>query len=152
MRQKLVTDKFFGSSGLTILRLVTAAVLGVTAYQILSNISGAEMVLAPTMIPEPRLTAWIVGAVLGFLAIFLVLGLLQRVVGLLLMVYAIGMLVFVRWGAFNPFLENFEGFYGDKELLLAGIGYLLFSLGGGAWGIDGAFRRSRAKARGEHRA
>ncbi len=143
------TDKWHGAFGLFVLRLITAVVVGVTGYQMLTPIQETVAALEPTMIPEPRLAAWIAGFTLAFLAILLVLGFAQRLVGLLLMVYGIGMLVFVRWGTFNPFLEGFEGFVGDKELLLVGIGLLLLLLGGGRWGIDGAIRGSRARSRAE---
>lgn len=146
------TDKFAGAFPLFILRLITAAVVGITGYQMLTPVEDTAAVLETTILPEPQLMAWILGFTLAGLAIFLVLGLLQRVVGLLLMVYSIGMLVILRWGDFNPFRELFEGFMGDKELLLAGIGFLLLMVGGGRWGIDGAFRASRAKAKAERQA
>ena len=81
-----------------------------------------------------------------------VIGLLQRVVGFLLLAISVASLVFIRWGNFQIFTSGglwVDGFIGDKDLLLAAIGLLLLTIGGGAWGIDGAFRRARAEARAE---
>lgn len=153
VKPKRVTDKFFGSLGLFLLRLVTAVVLGVTAYSMLSPVGTTADILEPTLIPEPRLVSWIVGFTLAALAVLLVLGLFTRLVGFLILAYAVCVLVFLRWGSFNPFGQNFlEALHGDKELLLAGIGVLLLTLGGGGWGIDGWFRRSRARAKAERMA
>ena len=60
---------------------------------------------------------------------------------------AIGSLVFIRWGSFSIFVEGVEGFIGDKDLLLAAVGILFFSLGGGKAGVDGAISASRHHAR-----
>lgn len=146
---KVSTDRFFGSLGLFVMRLVAAAVLGITGYQVLTKVDRTTEFLGQTMIPEPRLVTWIVGFTLGALALLLVIGLLQRVVGVLLLLLSIGSLVFIRWGAFSPFVEGREGFLGDKTLLLAGIAFVLIGVGGGLWGIDGAFRRARATSKAE---
>lgn len=148
---KLNTDRFFPSFGLFVLRVITAGILGIAGYRILTAIPATAETLGATMIPEPRLAAWILGFTLGALALLLVIGMLQRLVGFLLLAIAVASLVFLRWGNFNIFSASFEGFpmLGDKELLLAGIGLLLLSMGGGSWGVDGAFRRSRANARAE---
>lgn len=137
----------FGSFGLFILRIVTAAILGVLAYQVLGNIDRTAEFLGQTLIPEPRLVSWILGFALGAMAIFLVIGLAVRVVGLLLAVIAGGALAFIRWGAFSPFVEGLEGFVGDKDLLLAAVGLLFFTLGGGRAGIDGAISTARHNSR-----
>lgn len=146
---KVSTDRFFGSLGLFVMRLVAAAVLGITGYQVLTNVDRTTEFLGQTMIPEPRLVTWIVGFTLGALALLLVIGLLQRVVGVLLLLLSIGSLVFIRWGTFSPFVEGREGFLGDKTLLLAAIAFVLIGVGGGLWGVDGAFRRARAAAKAE---
>ena len=137
----------FGSFGLFVLRLVTAAIIGVVGYQVLSDIDATAEFLGATLLPEPRLVAWIVGFGLAVLAVLLVIGLAVRVAGLLLAVVAVGSLVFIRWGQFSPFVAGMEGFLGDHDLLLAAVGILFFSLGGGRWGIDGAFVKARETAR-----
>ncbi len=142
-------DRFLPSLGLFLLRLATAAVVGVIGYQVLTDIDATSDFLSQTMIPEPRLVSWILGFTLGVLALLLVIGMLQRVVGVVLLVAAVGSLAFIRWGSFSPFVEGREGFLGDRTLLLAVIGFLLLALGGGAWGVDGAYRRGRARAKAE---
>ncbi|MBB1484039.1 DoxX family membrane protein [Tessaracoccus sp. MC1865] len=138
----------FGSFGLFVLRLITAGVLGILAYQVLYSIDDtADFLAGQPLIPEPRLVAWIVGFTLAAMAVMLVIGLGVRVVGVLLTALAVATLVLVRWGSFSPFVEGMEGFLGDKDLLLAGIGVLFLSLGGGRFGIDGAIHRSREDAR-----
>ncbi|HSO68579.1 MAG TPA: DoxX family membrane protein [Arachnia sp.] len=137
----------FGSFGLFVLRLVTAAILGVVGYQVLSDIDATAEFLGATLIPEPRLVAWIIGFGLAVLAVLLVIGLAVRVAGLLLAVVAVGSLAFIRWGQFSPFVAGMEGFLGDHDLLLAAVGILFLSLGGGRWGIDGAFVKARETAR-----
>lgn len=143
----------FGSFGLFVLRLITAAILGIVAYQVLYSIDAtAEFLTRQPLIPEPRLVAWILGFTLAAMAVMLVIGLGVRVVGLVLAALAIAALALVRWGSFSPFVDGMEGFLGDKDLLLAGVGILFLSLGGGRFGIDGVIARSREEAREARRA
>lgn len=138
----------FGSFGLFVLRLVTALILGVIGYQILTNISDTANYLAnQPLIPEPRLVAWILGFAFAVMAVMLVIGLGVRIVGFLLAGVAIAALALLRWGSFSLFAPDMEGFRGDHDLLLAAVGILLFSIGGGRFGIDGAISKSRAAAR-----
>lgn len=138
----------FGSFGLFVLRLVTALIVGVIGYQILTNISDTANYLAnQPLIPEPRLVAWILGFTFAVLAVMLVIGLGVRIVGFVLAAIAIAALALIRWGSFSLFAENMEGFRGDHDLLLAAVGILFFSIGGGRFGVDGAISRARAVAR-----
>ncbi|MHA6525912.1 DoxX family protein [Tessaracoccus sp. G1721] len=137
----------FGSFGLFVLRLVTAAILGVVGYQVLSALDATTEFLGRTLIPEPELVAWIVGIGLAVMAVLLLIGLAVRVVGVLLVVVAAGSLAFIRWGQFSPFVAGMEGFLGDLDLLLFAVGIVFLSLGGGRWGIDGAFVKARENAR-----
>lgn len=149
--QRVTTDRFLPSLGLFILRIVTAGILGVASYQILGSgvDETANFLEGYPLIPEPRLVAWILGFTLGAMALLLIIGLLQRVVGFLLLAIAVGSLIFIRWGNFSIFNAQVEGFIGDRDLLLAAVGLLLVTMGGGAWGIDGAFRRARAESKAE---
>ncbi len=151
---RVTTDRFFPSFGLFVMRIVLAGVLGLASFQILGSgvDATANFLGGYPVIPEPRLVAWILGFTLGAMALLLVIGLLQRLVGLLLLVISVATLVFIRWGNFAIFASGevwVDGFIGDKDLLLAAIGLLLLSIGGGAWGIDGAFRRARAASKAE---
>ncbi|MFD0866081.1 DoxX family protein, partial [Tessaracoccus lubricantis] len=138
----------FGSFGLFVLRLVTAGILGIVAYQVLYSIDvTAEFLSGQPLIPEPRLVSWIIGFTLAAMAVMLVIGLGVRVVGFVLAALAIAALVLIRWGSFSPFVDGMEGFLGDKDLLLAAVGILFLSMGGGRFGIDGAIHRSREDAR-----
>ncbi len=150
--KRVTTDKFLPSFSLFVLRLVTASILGVISWQILGSgvDATANYLAAFPLIPEPRLVAWILGFLLGALALLLVVGLLQRLVGFLLLVVAVATLTFIRWGTdFSIFSQEAAGFIGDRDLLLAAIGLLLLGIGGGRWGIDGAFRASRAASKAE---
>ena len=137
----------FASLGLMALRLVTAAILGIIGYQILSNVDASAELLGRTLLPEPRLLTWIVGFGLAALAVMLVIGLAVRVVGFLMTVLAVGSLAFLRWGAFSVFRPGIDGFIGDRDLLLAAIGILFFCVGGGRAGVDAAFSLARWRAK-----
>lgn len=148
---RVSTDRFFPSLGLFVLRLVTAGILGVASYQILGSgvDATADYLAGHPLIPEPRLVSWILGFTLAALALLLVIGMVQRVVGFVLLTVAVLSLVFIRWGNFSIFAAEVEGFIGDRDLLLAAVGLVLLTIGGGAWGIDGAFRRAREASKAE---
>ncbi|CAL8975143.1 hypothetical protein TESS_TESS_00771 [Tessaracoccus sp. O5.2] len=137
----------FGSFGLFVLRLVTASILGVVGYQILSDVDATAEFIGRTLIPEPVTAAWSVGFGLAAMAVLLVIGLAVRVVGVLLAIVAGCSLAFIRWGQFSPFVDGMEGFLGDLDLLLLAVGIVFLTLGGGRWGIDGAFAKARQNAR-----
>lgn len=137
----------FGSFGMLLLRLVLAFSLGVYAWQILGDVEGTADLLGQTLLPYPTEVTWALGFTLAAMAVMLVLGLGVRVVGFLLVVIAAGALAFLRWGPFPIFVDGMEGFIGDRELLLAGLGLLLFSIGGGKAGIDGAISKARWNAK-----
>lgn len=137
----------FASFGLFVLRIVTALIAGVVGYQILSDVEATTEFLGQTLIPEPEIVAWSVGFGLAGIAVFLVIGLAVRVMGTLLAAVACCSLAFIRWGNFSPFVDGMEGFLGDTDLLLAAVGILFLSIGGGRWGVDGAFVKARQNAR-----
>lgn len=139
-----VTDKFFGSSGLFLLRMVVAAILGIRTFQLAINMDAFTETLTRTMIPYPEIAAWVAVISMGLVAVALLLGVLVRVAGFGLLALSVLSLVFLRWGP-NPFVNGELGFVGELELVLAGVGMLFLSLGGGAWGLDGSYRRSRVR-------
>lgn len=137
----------FGSFGALVLRLVLTFVLGVAAWQILGDIDATANYLGQTVLPYPREIAWGLGFTLAALAVMFLLGFGVRVAGFLLAAIAGCALAFLRWGPFPIFVEGLDGFRGDKELVLAAVGVLLFSIGGGKVGIDGAISTARWNAK-----
>ncbi|NLE96758.1 MAG: DoxX family membrane protein [Propionibacterium sp.] len=144
---KRQSDRFFGAFSLFVLRLITAALIGVLGFQVLQDIDASEAFLATTVIPEPRITAWILGSVLIASAFLLVIGLGVRIVGVLLLAISIASLATIRWGAFSIFMDNMEGFLGDRTLLTAAVALILVAFGGGGWSIDGAIRGAREESK-----
>jgi len=141
------TDGFLGSLGLFLLRLVTAAIVGIQGVNKLLDPAKAAEVYANTVLPQPSLVALAVGAAEVGIAIALVFGLLTRLAGLGLALVAGGTLAFVLWGPWSPFEPGLTGFVGDFELLLAAVGVLFLSVGGGGWAVDRGFRRRREAVR-----
>ncbi|RCK69217.1 DoxX family protein [Desertihabitans brevis] len=142
---KRSTDRFLGSLGLFLLRLVVAVIMGVHGAQKLLDIDGTTQFFASTALPYPEVFALVTAIGEVLVALALVLGLLVRVAGLGIVAISVGALVFVYWYRW-PFSDQ-PGFQGELELLLAAVGFLLFCLGGGWWGIDAAMRRGRARRR-----
>ena len=142
---KSVNDKFIGSLGLFLLRVITAMIVGVRGLQIVLDNPGTADKLAEVGVPSAQAVAWGVGVGLLAVAVLLVFGFITRFAGFLVATVAILVLVFFRWGEFNIFMEGVGGFAGDLELLLAGVGVLLMLLGSGGWAIDAGVRHRRAQ-------
>ena len=140
-------DKFAGSLGLFLLRLVVAAIVGIRGLYHLLNLPATTELIQNTVIPAPSIMAIVLGAAEVAIAIALVFGLLTRVAGLGLMLVAGGALGFVLWGPWSPFTAGQAGFTGELELLLVAVGLLFLLVGGGGWSVDHGFRARRADAR-----
>lgn len=112
------TDRFAGSLGLFLLRLVTAVIIGIHGMQHLLNLPAATQMIQETVLPAPSILAVVLGAAEVAIAIALVFGLLTRLAGLGLALVAGGALAFVRWGSWSPFKPGESGFSGELELLL----------------------------------
>ena len=141
------TDTFVGGLGLFLLRLVVAGIMAVRGLDILTDLPAAQAEFAKTVIPEPAIMALVTGVASLAIAVALVFGLLVRVAGLGVLLIAGGALTFVLWGAWSPFVDGRPGFLGELELLLAAVGVLFLTLGGGGLGLDRGFRKSREKDR-----
>lgn len=146
-RHKATTDRFHASLGLFLLRLVTAAILGIHGYQHLSNHSGFKGFLTSLNLPSPEWMAWGVGIAEVLAAAALLFGLVVRVTGICVTALMVGILARVLWQHGLSIHANDSGFKGELELLLATVGFTFFMLGGGRWGIDGAFRAGRSRNR-----
>lgn len=144
---KRTTDRFLGSLGLFVLRLVTAAIIGIHGYQHLVDLPKTADMLSQTAVPSPSIMAIVLGASEIAIALGLLLGILTRLAGLGLMLVTIGALVFVLWGVSNPFQAGSPGFRGELELLLAAVGFVFLTLGAGGWSIDAGWRRRRVRAK-----
>ncbi|WP_203567834.1 DoxX family protein [Aestuariimicrobium ganziense] len=142
-----ITDRFLGSLGLMLLRLVTAGIMGIHGFQKLTTIEETTDFFGRVGLPQPGLWAWGVGIAELLAAVALVFGFAVRLAGLGIAAIAIGALTLVHWGAHNPFRAGESGFVGELELLLAAVGLSFAALGGGGWGIDAGMRRGRARRR-----
>lgn len=142
---KPTTDKFMGSVGLFVLRLVTAALVGVFGFQVLTQRQPVIDTITRIGIPQASLAAWALAGLLLLVAAMILAGFGTRVAGFILAALGVASLVFVKWGAFNPFREGQPGFSGDVDLLLAGVGWTLLFIGAGGWSLDAGVRRSRAR-------
>ncbi|GAB3622422.1 hypothetical protein GCM10027418_05040 [Mariniluteicoccus endophyticus] len=144
VKPKRTTDKFFGSLGLFLLRLVTAAIMGLHGLWKVMNLGDVETMLNQTVIPEPKIMAMVLAGSEIAIAVALLFGMLTRFAGLGVALIGIGALVFVKWVQ-NPF----KGYSlsGELELLLGAVGLLFLLLGGGGWSVDAAFRRGRAASK-----
>lgn len=139
-------DKFLGSLGIFLLRLVVAGIFAVRGYQMLADLASTQEQLAQTLLaPYAQILAIVVGVAHLLIALGLILGLLTRVAGLGVALVAGGALGFVWWGPWNPFVAGRPGFLGELELVLTVVGLLLLLIGGGGWSIDRSFRSARAK-------
>ena len=141
------TDKFAGSLGLFLLRLVVAAIIGIRGLYHLLNLPATTAIIQNTILPYPSILAIVLGAAEVAIAIALVFGLLTRVAGLGLLLLAGATLGFVLWGPWMPFTPGRAGFTGELELLLAAVGTLFLLVGGGGWSVDRGFRARRTEAR-----
>lgn len=141
---KRSNDRWAGSLGLILLRLVVAAIMGVHGANKLLNLPAASEALQNTILPQPGLFAIFIGAAEIAIAIALVFGLLTRVAGLGVALIAGGALALVKWGPWSPFKPGQSGFDGELELLLVVVGVLFLLVGGGGWSVDRGFRASRS--------
>ncbi len=144
--QARTTDKFLGSLGLFVLRLLVAGLVGLRGLQHLTNLTQTNDLITGTWLADyfdPAVLAVVLGAGELLIALGLILGLLVRVAGLGVTAISVLALVFVLWGNGNPFADRTFGFLGEYDLLLAGVGVLFMCLGGGGWAIDRSFRKSR---------
>lgn len=144
---KRQADKFFGAFSLFVLRGVLAAILGVLAYQVLQDVTRTEEFIANTVVPEPRLVAWILGYGLAVLAALLLIGLGARFFSVLLVLISGASLALFRWGAFSIFMDGREGFLGDRTLLTLAAALVIVAFGAGRWSIDGAIYSARQKSK-----
>jgi uncharacterized membrane protein YphA (DoxX/SURF4 family) len=152
--KKSPTDKFFGSLGLFLLRLMLAFIFGYRGVTMLTvNLEMSQTQLQSTILPSPEIWLYVISVSSMLIALSLVLGFLTRVAGLGIAAISVGALVFVQWGAgWNPFATGQAGFLGEFELLLAVVGIMFLTVGAGGWSIDRSIRASRERSKAERAA
>lgn len=144
-----VTDRFFGSLGLFVLRLTLAVPFGVHGVQKLLGMDEAAAFFESLSffgyqlpVPGPLAIATGVGEVL--IAVSLLVGFLTRFAGIGMMIISIGALIMVQWTSMPDLLgPEAVGVAGELELVLAGAGLLVLCIGAGGWSLDRLFRRER---------
>ncbi len=144
---KRQADRFLGAFSMFVFRTIVAGIIGILGYQVLQDVDAAAQFLSTTVIPEPRLVAWILGFGLVSMAVLLFLGFGARIWAGVLLLVAIGSLVTVRWGNFSIFQPGMDGFLGDRTLLTAGAALVILAFGAGRFSIDGAIHSAREKAK-----
>lgn len=143
------TDKFLGSFGLFVLRIVTGVIMGVHGAQKLFAMEGTVQFFSQLSffgypLPQPQILALATGAAEVLIGIALVFGFLTRLCGFGVLLISVGALLMVKMTTLpNPFAISDPGFQGELELMLAAVGLLLLVVGGGGWAIDRLFRRGR---------
>ncbi len=154
---KRTNDKFWGSLGLFLLRIVLAGIFTIRGLNILTDIPAAQAEFATTILadypPGPQAMAIVTGVASLLIALSLVLGLLTRVAGLGIALIAGGALALVYWSpSWSPFQAGQPGFLGEYQLVLAALGILLLCIGGGGWSLDRSFRAGRERDKRERAA
>jgi uncharacterized membrane protein YphA (DoxX/SURF4 family) len=135
--------KGWPSFTLVLLRLVVVTLLSIRATQEWMNFSRTRDLWATAVLPNPELLALVQICAEYAIALLLLLGLATRVAGLAMMVLYVGVLIFLVWGAVNPFSATAVGFRGELEVLLVSIGLVFAGVGGGGASVDGAIHRAR---------
>lgn len=139
------TYKALPSFGFFLFRLIVATVIGIRAWQHITRLTATRTMWEATVLQSPGTVAWVQIGLEIAIAVMLVLGLGTRIAGVLLLVLSMAQLLFVQWGAVNPFQPGAPDFIGVVDVLLAGVGILLATVGGGRAAIDGAIHTGHVK-------
>jgi uncharacterized membrane protein YphA (DoxX/SURF4 family) len=133
------------SFGFLLFRLVIAAVVGIRAWQHITHLTATREMWAATVVPSPGIIAWTQIGLEIAITVMLVIGLGTRIAGLALLVLGIAQLAFIQWGVVSPFQPGAADFIGVVDVLLAGAGILLATVGGGRIAFDGAIHTGRIR-------
>ncbi|MFT8394823.1 DoxX family membrane protein [Propionibacterium sp.] len=139
------TDKFPASIGLFVLRLVTAVMTLTYGYQVLTQRSPVINTISRIGVPEANYVAWGLAGLLFVVSVMILFGLGTRIAGFIIAALGAAMLVFVKWGNFNPFVAGVPGFSGDIDLVLAAVGWTFLFVGAGGWSLDAGSRHARIR-------
>lgn len=143
------TDAPLGALALFLVRLVLAGWTGVVGWQALIDRQAVLDAMVKVGLPKDlSLTlVWGVGAGLITIAVFLLFGVATRFFAIVMLAGVAGFLAYFRFGPFNPLIEGYFGFYGDRELFVAVLCLLLVLLGAGGFSLDARIRRRRQAAK-----
>jgi uncharacterized membrane protein YphA (DoxX/SURF4 family) len=119
--------------------------VGIRAWQHLTHLTATREMWAATIVPSPGIVAYTQIGLEIAIAIMLFVGLGTRIAGLALLVLSVGLLVFVQWGVVSPFQPGASDFIGVVDVMLAGAGLLLATVGGGRIAFDGFFHTGRIR-------
>lgn len=142
--QRPDNDRFVGSVGLLLLRLVLTAYVGIRGVQIMFDVHDTSDWLTNHHVPYGDILSWVLGILLLICALMLLLGFGTRAASFIVAALTIAVLIFIRWGYSALFTSGQPGFLGETDVLVTGIALALLLLGSGGWAVDGAMRRSRA--------
>lgn len=144
-----VTDRFFGSLGLLVLRWTLAVAFGAHGVQKLLSMDQTaqffdSLQLLGMPLPAASALAIATGVAEVMIAVSLIFGFLTRFAGIGMLLIGVGALLMVKWTEVpNPLAAGASGVEGELELILAGAGVLFLCLGAGGWSLDRLFRRDR---------
>ncbi len=139
------TYKGLPSFGFLLFRWIIAAVVGIRAWQHITHLTATQKMWEATVLQSPGTIAWVQIGLEIAITVMLVLGLGTRIAGVLLLVLSVVQLAFVQWGAVNPFQSGSIDFIGIVDVMLAGAGLLLATVGGGAAALDGTIHKGAIK-------
>ena len=128
---------------LFIFRIVIATLLSIRATQELLHFTATKNLWATSILPQPAVLAVVQVIIEYLIALLLLLGLANRVAGVMMVVVYIGVLSFVTWGAVNPFVNGVLGFRGEFEVMMTTCGLVLAGIGGGRVAIDATVHKAR---------
>lgn len=148
-------DRFAGSLGLLIVRLVAAFTMGVYGYYHLTHIAEIQDLFAQTLlvkVPYYDILAIATAVAEVAIAVALVLGLATRLAGFGMALITGAALTFYWWGQWNILHANEAGFQGELDLMLAAVGLMFLFLGAGGASIDRGMRKARARKKAARKA
>ena len=133
--------------GLAILRIVLGIAMTVHGWSKLSGGVGgvAGFFADPLGIPAPTLMAWIVTIVELLGGLFLIVGFLTPIVGILIALDMLGAIFFAYLRRGSPFIEG-SSITWEKEAVFAAAALCLVLAGPGAWSVDEVVADSRTRA------
>lgn len=125
--------------GLMILRVVLGIAFAVHGWSKLSGgVDGVAGFFGSLGIPAPALIAWVVTIVELVGGIFLIVGFLTQIVGILLAIDMVGAIIYAFISRGAPFIEQ-GSITWEKEAVFGAAALCLALAGPGIWSVDDIF-------------